>query len=59
MRIYAYSNLICFLLELAIFSVVQWVKDLQALNIFHFHSDDDESGAGDVGDDKAVPLVPL
>ena len=25
MRIYAYSNLICFILELGIFAVVQWV----------------------------------
>ena len=36
MRIYSTLNLVCFLIELAVFFVLQWVDDLTSLRIFVF-----------------------
>ena len=36
LRIYAWSNLVCFVLQLTVFACIQWINKLQAINIFHF-----------------------
>ena len=52
MRIYAYSNLIFFVLQLSLFALVQWWNALGALTIFQVASIDPNNN-------KNLPLVPL
>ena len=51
MRIYAISNLIAYILQLTIFGMVQFVKQIDAVNIFHVKPVDSTNAK--------VPLVPL
>lgn len=60
MKIYAIANLICFLIQMGIFSLLQWGTFIDAVRIFHWHSIQyDRDSAAAKSDDNNLPLVPL